>query len=243
MSVRIPSPGRGDRNGRPRCVKQGIGRRRPAAVVGDLEKRDPGDAAGHQERIDLLLDVAGEQELLAAKRPEQDDRDVVDSRPRVRRLIGNAAAVRPKDPESGTVESEFVAGEEASGRSIPGPERRRPGCVTRSGSTHPWLGDAADSISGQEERQSGNVILVRVGQDDEVEPSVPRRQSLVERCQQPIRIGTAVDEHPTTTVALDEHGVPLSDIEDRDVEPAIGPMSNGEQHGGQRHHQRAGDDP
>jgi hypothetical protein len=41
------------------------------------------------------------------------------------------------------------------------------------------------------------VVLVRVGQDDHVESSVPRRQPTVELDEQTVGIGATVDEQPT----------------------------------------------
>jgi hypothetical protein len=67
MAVRIQRADRDDRDPRPNRVEEGVRRRGPAAVMGDLEQVHPGQAARQQDRVDLLLDVAGEQEALGAE--------------------------------------------------------------------------------------------------------------------------------------------------------------------------------
>ena len=57
------------------------------------------------------------------------------------------------------------------------------------------------------------MVLVRVRQDDRVDPPVPRRDPLVEDDEEPVRVGAAVDEEPAAARALDEDRVALPDIE------------------------------
>ena len=68
--------------------------------MSDLEQIDPGQAARQQDGIDLLLDVAGQQEALRAEGAEEHDRDVVDRGAPVRRVAGNGIAVRPHDSQA-----------------------------------------------------------------------------------------------------------------------------------------------
>lgn len=68
-------------------------------MVSDLEQIHPGQAARQQDGIDLLLDVAGQQEALRAEGAEEHDRDVVDRGAPVRRIARNGIAVRPQDPQ------------------------------------------------------------------------------------------------------------------------------------------------
>jgi hypothetical protein len=63
-----------------------------------------------------------------------------------------------------------------------------------------------------------------MGQDQRVDPPVPGRESLVERDDDAIRIGSTIDEEPAATRALDQNGVALPDVEDRDPGPAVGTM-------------------
>ncbi len=66
------------------------------------------------------------------------------------------------------------------------------------------------------------MVLVRVGQDQEVDPPIPGRQPGVERQQEPIRVRSAVDQQPPAPSALDQDRVALADVEDRDPDPAVG---------------------
>jgi hypothetical protein len=72
------------------------------------------------------------------------------------------------------------------------------------------------------------VVLVRVGEDDDIDPAVPRRQALVERDQQPPWIGPTVDQQAPAPPALDEDRVTLSDVEQDDVGHAARPVGDGQ---------------
>ena len=60
------------------------------------------------------------------------------------------------------------------------------------------------------------MVLVRVAQDDRVDPAIPRRDPPVEGDEQAIGIGAAVDEEAPAPGALDEDRIALPDVEDRD---------------------------
>ena len=60
------------------------------------------------------------------------------------------------------------------------------------------------------------MVFVRVGQDDDVQAAVPRRDPLVERDEHPVRVRAAVDEHPGTGARLQQDRVALADVEHRD---------------------------
>jgi hypothetical protein len=66
------------------------------------------------------------------------------------------------------------------------------------------------------------VILVRVAQDQDVDSPIPGWDSRVELEDQPIWVGTPVDQHPSAAIPLDEDRIALPDVEDRDVDPAVG---------------------
>jgi hypothetical protein len=65
-------------------------------------------------------------------------------------------------------------------------------------------------------------------QHDEVEAPVPRRQPTVESDEQPVRVGSAVDEEAPAPIALDQHRVALSDVEHGDADPAVGVVGGGD---------------
>ena len=60
------------------------------------------------------------------------------------------------------------------------------------------------------------MILVGMGQDDDVDPPVPRRNPPIELDEEPVRIRPAIDEHSPAAVPLDEDRISLPDIEDGD---------------------------
>ncbi len=101
VAVRVAGAGADDGHARPQGVEEGLRRGAAAAMVGhldDVEAPPVGDAAGDELRVDLLLDVPGEQE---APRPEadvEDERHVVDARARIWRFSGHAVARRPTRP-------------------------------------------------------------------------------------------------------------------------------------------------
>lgn len=60
------------------------------------------------------------------------------------------------------------------------------------------------------------MVLVGMRQDHGIDPAIPRRDAAIERHEQPVGIGAAVDEQPAAVRTLDEDGVALTDIEHRD---------------------------
>ena len=72
-------------------------------------------------------------------------------------------------------------------------------------------------VAREEQRQPGDMVLVRVGQDDRIDAAIPGRDPLVEHDQQAIRVGSTIDQQAATAGALDQDGVALTDIEDRDT--------------------------
>ena len=91
-----------------------------------------------------------------------------------------------------------------------------PGRVARSRPAHPGLEHPADAVAVEQEGQAGDVVLVRVRQDDRVDPPVPRRDPPIELDEQPVGIRPAIDQQAAAARALDEDGVALPDVEDRD---------------------------
>jgi len=183
-------------------------------------------AAGEEDRVDLLLNVAGEQEPPVADFAEQHDRDVVHAGAGVGRFTGNGHPIRPQHAKSHLVEREAVAGRQQPRRRAISVESRGPCRVARSRAAHARLEDAPDPVPPQQHRESGHVVLVRMGQHDGVDAPVPRRDVLVQRDEQPVGIRAAVDEQPAAPRALDEDRVALTHVEDRDARSAVGPVED-----------------
>jgi hypothetical protein len=222
MAIRVHCADGDDRDARPNRVEEGVGRRRPAAVMGDLEQVHPGQAARQQDRVDLLLDVACQQEALGAERPEEDDRDVVDRRPAIGWVSWDGVPVGPQHLETDRVEAQPIAGrEELRGPAFEG-EAGPEGVIRGTRPDHARLEDPPDPVAVDEPGQTASVILVRMAQDQDVDSPIPWWDSRVELEDQTIWIGTPVDQHPGTAIALDEDRIALADVEDRDVDPAVG---------------------
>ena len=62
VAVRVARAGRRHRDRRSGRIDEGLGGRRPAAVMGDLEQVDMRQSVREQRRIDALLDVAHQQD-------------------------------------------------------------------------------------------------------------------------------------------------------------------------------------
>src|SRR5215208_412334 len=101
--------------------------------MGDLEEIDRWQPALGEDRIDVVLDVARQQDSASVDLAEQDDRYVVDRPTAVGRLCRHATRIGPQDVEPEIVDGEPVAGREltpvwSAGRG----ERRIPLAVARS---------------------------------------------------------------------------------------------------------------
>jgi hypothetical protein len=193
-------------------------------VVCDLEQVDVWQVPADELGIDALLDVAREQEAVLADLAQQDDRHVVDRRPAIRGSLRHAIRVGPEDAQADVVEAEPIAGREAPSRRPAARQRRRPRPIAGSRADHARLVHPPDPVSGQERRQARNVVLVRVGEDEDVDPAIPRRQPLVQRDEQPARIRPAVDDEAPAAAALHEDAVALPDVEDDDPRDPVRSM-------------------
>jgi hypothetical protein len=200
--------------------------------MGDLEEVDVREAAPDELGIDALLDVAGQQEPVLADLAEEHDRDVVDRRPAVGWSFGHPVRVGPEDAKADPVEAQPVARRQATAWRPTVGQPRRPCPVAGTRPDHARLVHAADPIAREQRGQARHVVLVRVGQDQDVDAAVPRRESFVERDEQASGIRPTVDDESPTPVTLDQDPVALPDVEDHDADDPVGPV--GERHG-QRH--------
>ena len=85
------------------------------------------------------------------------------------------------------------------------------------------------------------MVLVGVAEHDDVDPSIPRREVLIEGDEESPRIRPAVDEQPAAALALEQDGVALPDVEDRQPGGAVGAMDDGDGERDDRHRQPAGE--
>jgi hypothetical protein len=200
VAVRIAGARRRDRDPRPDRIDEGLRRGRPAPVMGHLQHVYTRQPFVEQRGIDVLLDIAGEQEAAIADLAEEDDRDVVDTRAAVGGLGRHVTADRPQHAERHLVDPQSVAGREtepdrrAGSRQALGPRR-----VARAGTAHAGFEHLSDAIALEEQGQAGDVVLVRMREHDRIDPSVPRRDVLVEDDEESIGARAAIDEQSTAT--------------------------------------------
>jgi len=186
--------------------------------MGDLEQVDVWEAVGQQRWVDAVLDVAHQQEPARPDLAEQDDRDVVDARAAIGWDGRDLATDRPQHPEADLVDREPVAGGQAEpdwrtlSSQLADPRR-----IAGSGAAHAGFEHAVHVVALEEQGEPGHVILVGVRQDHRVDPAIPRRNAPVEGDEEPVGIGSAIDQQSTAVRTLDEDRVALPDIEDRNA--------------------------
>jgi hypothetical protein len=106
---------------------------------------------------------------------------------------------------------------------------------------HPGLEHPPDAVSPEDPDEPRDVILVGMGQHDNVDPPVPGRHLLVESDEEPVRIRPAVDEHPCATAAFDQDRVALAHIKHHEAcrSPRdIGHRQRGQRDGNRDHAER-----
>ena len=211
-------------------------------MVGDLEDVHRRQAACNKHRVDLLLDVAGQQKSPAGSLAEQHDRHVVDARAGIGGLVRNSASVGPEDSQMGVVDGDPITSRESDRHETDCRRRRRPGAVARTWTTHARLVDAGDFVARQEETQAGDVVVVRVSQDQGINASIPGRQPLVERDEESVRIGAAIDQESAPAGTLDQNRVALPDVEHDDPGPAVRSVERDSDAADDRCDQRQGSD-
>lgn len=231
MPVAVPRSDRDERHRRHRRGEERIRRRRPAAVMSDLEHGDARQAPLDEDGVDVVLGVRFEQHAPVADLREEHDREIVHPAARIRRRAGDGTGVGPEDLEHHLVEPEAVSRVKPFGAEAARTERLDEGGVPGPLPGEPRLEHATDPVAAEDERQAGNVVLVRMGEHDEVEAMVPRRQPAIEHADEAIRVGAAVDQKAAALGGLDEDRVALADVEHREVRPRVGARSGDERDG------------
>jgi hypothetical protein len=228
MAVGIAGAGRNDGDLGACRLEERLRRGRLRAVMRDLQHVDARDAAGQQLGIDAFLHISHEQESLRPDLAEEHDRDVVDRCPAIGWVLRHAAGIGPQHLKVDGVENQPISGREPPVRCPERGEVLGPGFVAGTWADHARLIDAPDPVPLQQEREAGDVILVRVAEDKDVDATVPGRQSLVQRDQEARRIRTAIDQQPAATTAFHEDPVALPDVQDDHACEAVGTMHEDE---------------
>lgn len=217
MAVRVVDACGRDRDLGANRINEWLRRRCPAAVVRHLQDVDLRQARREELSVDLLLDIAHQQEAAIAHQAGQHHRHVVDPGPAIRRLVGDTTGPGPEDPEIDLVDPEAIAGgNRAAIRCVAGGQGRFPRAVAWTRPRHPDLQDRRDVISLQEQHQPGHVVFVRVREDHRVDAAVPRRDPTIKCHEEPVRVRATVHQEPAASRTFNEDRVSLSDVEDRD---------------------------
>jgi hypothetical protein len=82
-----------------------------------------------------------------------------------------------------------------------------------------------------------------MGEDDHVDPAIPRRGARVEGDQKPIGVRPAVNEQTPTLGRLDEDRVPLAGIAGHDVDPTVRAAGRGDDRDSDRERESAREGP
>ena len=115
-------------------------------------------------------------------------------------------------------------------------EGRIPGGPPRSRPVHAGFEHPPNPVPLQHPHQARDVILVGMGQHDDVDPPVPGRDALVQGHQEAVRVRPAIDQHARTAPALDQDRVALPHVEHH--EPRRAPGDIGHRERGQRNGNR-----
>ena len=150
-------------------------------MVRNLEDINPRQAASQQPRIHVVLGVTGQQEAAPGRLAKQHDGRVVYVPPGAAGGRLHAAGLRPQDADGDCPQTQDVTScEHRAWRSPRATKERIPCAPPWAAAAHPGLKHAANSISLERPDQPRNMILVRMRQDDNVQPAVPRRHNGVE---------------------------------------------------------------
>ena len=196
MPVVVADPGRDERYARTRDLQQGRASAGARAVVADLQHVNPAqEPTLRKQGLDRHLRVTGEEGRETATAEQPDHRRIVD----VALRQGGRNVSR-----GGIHDGEDRPGVEAQALARPCPHQ----LPTWLGACQPqeqWIGrvgivatgieDHANLVSLESGHQPGDVVLVRVGQDEDVDVPAPPGQLLPEPAQQEIWIRPPVDQH------------------------------------------------
>jgi hypothetical protein len=192
-------------------------------VVPDLEQVDPRQQpARRQRRLHRCLGIAGEERGKAAVAEHEDDRAIVDVT-----LGEGSMGVLSRRIEhlerSGTVEHERLAGDDAAdGEPCPGRIGQEAviGGVLEMDSS---VDEEADIEPIEHVHEAGDVVLVRMAENQQVDASREEGHVRPETSQRQLGVRTAVDQGGRSVGRLDQDGVTLSDVEDGDVKEPVRP--------------------
>lgn len=220
VTVAVPPADRDHGDLRFRAVEKGIACCRPATVMADFEKVNVGHIV-QNDLLDRQTGITHQEHLDTAKIEEEDNRGVIEIRGSGH-LVGSgrengegqlAESVATPCPGEVNGDAPFLK------LLLPTPvDRGLMGSVCGQHSFH--------FVSIENVHESGDVIRVRVGENDELERVVEERHGVAELFEDPT-VWSAVHENVLPTGCLDKNSIALADVEERDRE--LGFISNTEE--------------
>lgn len=224
--VRVPvvvaDAGRDDGGTGTHGVQQGWAAARVGAVMPDLQHVDPGQEPAFREQcLDRHLRVTGEQGRKAAAAQQANHRRVVNVAlgQRTGHVVG-----------AGVDEGDRRHPIQRQPRTCSRRREAPPGLVARLHDEArigrvlvPAAGvqDQPDLVALKDRQQPGDVVLVRVGQDHDVDATLPPWQALAQASKEEIRVRPAVDQHRGARGRGHEYRVTLPDIEHDEVQAPV----------------------
>jgi len=191
-------------------------------VVADLQQvYVPDRPARQKHRLDGQLRVAGEERAESATAELRHDRSVVDVPIRERRRRVRRRWVHDRQPADRVEAQELPGACQGVGGVGLGACQRDESVVGGVRVLVPRLQDEADPISLEDRHQARDVVLVRVGEQHDVDSSLPPGQPLAQPTQQQLRVGTAIDQQGRPRWSAHQDRVTLADIERDDMEPPV----------------------
>ena len=190
-------------------------------MVADLEDIDRSDQATRDEcGLDRRLGVTGQQCREAAHLEQQHDRSVVDVALGKRRV--DVGLCRIEDGGGGArSEIEALARACQDGRDGGSGRIGHQAVVGRVLERDPGVQHGADAVAIQHVDEPGDVVLVRMADHEHVDPSGEERQVRPDPSQRQLGVRPAVDERRRAVGRLDQDGVPLPDVEHREMQQPV----------------------
>jgi hypothetical protein len=195
------------------------------------------DARREELRVDGLFDVPRQEHATGSEAKVQHRGHVVDAGAGIGWLWRHASAGGPTNGDRRAIEAQDVTSGQAAPIERKPIERLVEGGVPGTRTTHPDVSHRAHAVAHEEEREASHMVLVRVGQHDQIDPPVPGWQVCVKCDEQPVGVRPAIDEHPTPGIALDEDGITLSDVEHGHPQASVRPSRGRERRAEDDHDQ------
>ena len=191
-------------------------------MVSDLQHVDRRQqVAGEQGGLNRRFGIPGEQSRKAAMAQQEHDRSVVDVAVRQRSPSIHLAGIENLD-RCGRVKRHHLPRPSNCQRDRRVCRVGQQAIVGRIFVTESGVQDCADAEALENLQQAGDVVLVWMAQDEQVDASREEGQVRAQPPQRELRVRAAIHKHGCAARSLDQNGVALADIEHGHVQPAIG---------------------